>query len=51
MIIAVFGATGDTGRLVVQYAIEAGHDVQALIRTPSKLHAVKVNYGDFAKHI
>jgi putative NADH-flavin reductase len=44
MIIAVFGATGDTGRLVVQYALEAGHDVQALIRTPSKLPAVKVNY-------
>lgn len=37
MIIAVFGATGGTGREVTQQALAQGHAVRALVRTPSKL--------------
>lgn len=37
MKIAVFGATGGTGKYVVQHALAAGHEVIALARTPSKL--------------
>ena len=35
--IAVFGATGGTGSLVLQQALDAGHHVSALVRTPAKL--------------
>jgi uncharacterized protein YbjT (DUF2867 family) len=42
MIIAVFGATGDTGRLVVEYALQEGHKVQVLARDPKKLPNFKV---------
>lgn len=34
---ALFGATGGTGALVLQHALDAGHRVTALVRTPSKL--------------
>ncbi|MFJ3631557.1 NAD(P)-dependent oxidoreductase [Streptomyces sp. NPDC090112] len=37
MQLTVFGATGATGRLVVEQALEAGHRVRAVVRTPSKL--------------
>lgn len=37
MKIAVFGATGGTGRHVVEQALAAGHTVTALVRNPSKL--------------
>ena len=37
MIIAVFGATGGTGKQVVQQALEQGHTVRALVRAPRKL--------------
>lgn len=37
MKIVVFGATGGTGREIVQQALEAGHDVTAFVRTPDKL--------------
>ncbi|HZA17485.1 MAG TPA: SDR family oxidoreductase [Pseudonocardiaceae bacterium] len=37
--IAVFGATGKTGRLVVERALAAGHEVRALVRDPAKLTA------------
>jgi uncharacterized protein YbjT (DUF2867 family) len=37
MKIAVFGATGLTGGLVVTQALEQGHDVVALVRDPSKV--------------
>lgn len=37
--IAVFGATGGTGREVVQQALGAGHEVVVLARTPSKVTA------------
>ncbi len=37
MKIAVFGATGGTGRQVVQQALTAGYQVTALVRDPAKL--------------
>ena len=35
--IALFGATGQTGRQFLQLALERGHAVRALVRTPSRL--------------
>ena len=37
MKIAVFGATGGTGRQFVDQALAAGHQITALVRTPAKL--------------
>ena len=37
MKLAIFGAAGRTGIPLVQQALEEGHDVVALVRTPSKL--------------
>src|SRR2546422_9934013 len=37
MNLLVLGATGRTGRLVVQQALATGHTVTALVRTPEKL--------------
>ena len=37
MKIAVVGSTGRTGLEIVQQALDAGHDVRALARTPSKM--------------
>lgn len=37
MKIAIFGATGGTGKEATRQALEQGHIVQALVRTPSKL--------------
>jgi uncharacterized protein YbjT (DUF2867 family) len=37
MKLAVFGATGLTGRLVVAQALEQGHEVVALVRDPGRL--------------
>ncbi len=37
MHIAVFGATGGTGREIVRQAIEAGHEVTALVRDSAKV--------------
>lgn len=36
MRVAVFGATGPTGRLLVDKALAAGHQVRVLVRDPSK---------------
>jgi len=35
--IVVFGASGETGKHVVRQALEAGHQVTAFVRSPSKL--------------
>ncbi|WP_210506344.1 NAD(P)-dependent oxidoreductase [Naasia sp. SYSU D00057] len=35
--IALFGATGKTGRRVLDRALRAGHDVRALVRDPANL--------------
>lgn len=37
MRLAVFGATGRIGRQVVEQALNAGHEVTALVRDPSRL--------------
>ena len=37
MKLAVFGATGRTGKPLVEQALQAGHEVMALVRTPAKL--------------
>lgn len=37
MQIAVFGGTGRTGIPLIQQALEAGHTIVALVRTPSKM--------------
>ncbi|MGW0811579.1 NAD(P)-dependent oxidoreductase [Nonomuraea sp. NPDC002799] len=37
MKITIFGATGRTGHLLVQQALDAGHQVSAYARTPAKL--------------
>jgi putative NADH-flavin reductase len=37
MKLVVFGATGKTGKHIVQQALDAGHEVIAFARTPSKL--------------
>ncbi len=37
MKLAVFGATGRTGRPLVEQALERGHEVVAFVRDPSKL--------------
>lgn len=37
MKLAVFGATGKTGLHIVQQALDAGHEVVALVRNPSKM--------------
>lgn len=36
-VIALFGATGKTGRRVLERALAAGHGVRALVRDPTKL--------------
>jgi nucleoside-diphosphate-sugar epimerase len=37
MKLLVIGATGGTGRCVVEHALRAGHEVTAFARTPQKL--------------
>lgn len=37
MNIVVLGASGGTGRLIVEQALAAGHEVVAFVRTPAKL--------------
>ena len=37
MNLLILGGTGRTGRLVVEQALAAGHDVTALVRSPEKL--------------
>ena len=34
MKLAILGGSGRTGRLIVQQALEAGHQVRVLVRTP-----------------
>ncbi|MGD0330572.1 MAG: SDR family oxidoreductase [Nitrososphaeria archaeon] len=52
MRITIFGATGETGRQLVQQALAAGHEVVAYIRNPSKLNIdhehLKVIQGELA---
>jgi uncharacterized protein YbjT (DUF2867 family) len=43
MKLLVLGATGATGRLVVDQALAAGHSVRALVRSPEKLTVTNSN--------
>ena len=43
MKLVVLGATGGTGRLVVEQALAAGHTVTALVRSPEKLATSQEN--------
>ena len=46
----VIGATGGTGRCVVEHALRAGHEVTAFVRTPQKItmqhERLRVAQGD-----
>lgn len=49
MKIALFGATGGTGRQIIAQATAAGHEIQALVRDPARLphiNGVTVVKGD-----
>jgi putative NADH-flavin reductase len=50
MKLIIFGATGGTGRLLVEQAIAQGHQVTAFVRNPSKITlkypGLKVSTGD-----
>src|SRR5262252_3334727 len=37
MKVTIFGATGGTGRHLVQQACEAGHEVTAVVRDPARI--------------
>ncbi len=39
MVLTVLGATGGTGRHIVEQALAAGHEVTALVRDPGKISA------------
>ncbi|MFI0369949.1 NAD(P)-dependent oxidoreductase [Actinomadura sp. 1N219] len=43
MRITIFGATGRMGQLLVQQALDAGHEVTAYARTPGKLRITHAN--------
>lgn len=43
MKLAIFGATGGTGRQLVEQALAAGHTVTALVREPAKLAVTNPN--------
>lgn len=47
MRIAVIGASGGLGRLVVDLALGAGHDVRAFVRDAKKLHRVHERLAPF----
>jgi putative NADH-flavin reductase len=40
MKLAIFGATGSTGKLLVEQALAAGHEVVVLLRDPAKFTTV-----------
>jgi len=52
MRIAIFGASGGTGRQLVRQALEAGHTVTAVVRDPARLAqshaALRVSQGNVA---
>jgi uncharacterized protein YbjT (DUF2867 family) len=43
MNVVIFGATGSTGRLVVESALSAGHVVTAFVRDPKRIHLTHRN--------
>ena len=51
MKIVVFGATGGTGREIVNQALQAGYQVRAAARTPSKVQMTHANLEVFKADI
>lgn len=45
MRILVVGASGATGRLLVEQLLDGGHDVKAIVRSPGALNAIRKNAG------
>jgi putative NADH-flavin reductase len=43
MKILLFGATGRTGKLILQKTLKDGHEVTAIVRDPSKLNGTNAN--------
>jgi len=49
MKVLIIGATGETGKLIIDQCIDKGFDVSAFARTPSKLdafHSINIIHGD-----
>ena len=50
MKIAIFGATGHTGKFILRDALDAGHSASVLVRNPSKLppgkYKLTIHLGD-----
>lgn len=51
MKILILGATGPTGQCLVTQALDAGHDVTAAVRTPSKMTTTHDNLKVVEAHI
>lgn len=51
MHLAIFGATGRTGKHLVRQALGAGHTVTALVRTPSRLAEVGLDVEHDRLHV
>jgi|GEM_PF-6488115 len=49
MKIAIFGGTGKTGKHLVLEALNAGHDVTILARTPSKTGDRTSRFADYTR--
>lgn len=49
MNVFIIGATGATGKLVVQQVLEAGHGVKAVVRSPEKLKALEEAHPAFTQ--
>ena len=53
-VIALFGATGSTGREFIELAIQENYGIRALVRSPEKLKEVEPDVqiikGDFSNH-
>lgn len=47
MKLAILGATGATGQCLLRQAMEAGHQVVAVVRDPDKLRDIDQNVDDF----
>jgi uncharacterized protein YbjT (DUF2867 family) len=51
MRITIFGATGETGKQLVEQALAEGNEVVAFARKPSKLNVMAKKLGHCARRI
>ncbi len=49
MKVLIVGATGATGRLLVEQLLEEGHTVKALVRSKEKLKALEERYENLVQ--